>query len=394
MVAWEFLGFALVALVGLALAGLVWRSSATSSAGRTLASLLTAESLFAAGLGYIALRPDTEYLDGEVVLYLFVFSMFYVLAGLNFRLLATLQTPLVRPLKTAAARRFVLALHVVGPGIGLALAALTATGRFDFEQATPAQGLVALAWFLVGGFMLVLSAVYSLLAAWSAHHRAPLQSVQRRRTGAYLAAFGTRDGAFLVGLVVSEVVGVFVPAGRVREFFTSDVDTVTIVVGNLAFMALLAYGMLRSRLFDLDLKVKIGIRRSTAVTLGLVLVLGAAKVAEAYLNRTFGLLAGGIAAGAVLVYAPRLNKLGDKVANTAMPSVQPTPAYIQYKKLEVYKAAVESAIETGGVTDKERASLGRLGAKLGLSPEDCRALEADVPLFGPGSGTAVSGPSG
>lgn len=73
-----------------------------------------------------------------------------------------------------------------------------------------------------------------------------------------------------------------------------------------------------------------------------------------------------------------LNKVGEKIANTAMPQVQPTPVYVQFKKLEVYRAAIEAAHETGGIGARERASLDRLRAKLGLDPTDCAAVEAEV----------------
>lgn len=89
-------------------------------------------------------------------------------------------------------------------------------------------------------------------------------------------------------------------------------------------------------------------------------------------------IAGGIAAGAVIVLASRLNKVGEKVANATMPNVQATPAYMQFKKLEVYKAAVESAVETGGISDKERSMLERLAIKLALAPQDCRAIGAEL----------------
>jgi hypothetical protein len=44
----------------------------------------------------------------------------------------------------------------------------------------------------------------------------------------------------------------------------------------------------------------------------------------------------------------------------------------------VYRAALESAYESGGVSPKERESLGRLASKLDIRREDATAVEADV----------------
>lgn len=220
--------------------------------------------------------------------------------------------------------------------------------------------------------VLILSAL-ALLASIHAFRVTPAGPA-RERARAFMYAFGARDLLFLLGIVLNYSSGAF---GSAEEGVLS-LSAVLNALGTLVYVPLLAYGILKTQLFDLDLKLKVGISRGTVVTFALIVVLGAAKVAEFYLSRTFGFIAGGVAAGTMLVVTPRLNKIGDKVANAALPQVQPTPAYLQFKKLEVYRAAVEATQETGGIDERERATLERLRTKLGLSPDDAAALEAEV----------------
>gem|GEM_PF-7092556 len=104
------------------------------------------------------------------------------------------------------------------------------------------------------------------------------------------------------------------------------------------------------------------------------------KLIEVYLTRSAGWFGGAVAAGLLLFATPRLNKLGDRVAGAAVPGPGPDPSaeYVAFRKLEVYKAAVESALETAPIDERQRTVLTKLRAKLGLSPEVCRAIEDDV----------------
>lgn len=153
----------------------------------------------------------------------------------------------------------------------------------------------------------------------------------------------------------------------------------------LVYVPLVGYAILSSQIFDIDLRLKIGISRGTMAGIGVVVVFVALKAAESYLSREIGFLAGAVAAGIVLFMAPRLNRVADKVADAAMPKVQPTPAYLAWRKLEVYRAAVESALEEGSLTEKERAILDRLRTKLNLTPEDARAVEDEARGAPPGA---------
>jgi hypothetical protein len=217
-----------------------------------------------------------------------------------------------------------------------------------------------------------------LVAAVSAFRRAAPGTGARARARAYMWAFGARDSLFalflaytLAELVFTKGEGSLVPA-------LDGVDDYVPMAATVLFSLLLAYGVLRTQLFDIDLKIKVGISRSTVVTVILVIALAAAKTAEFYLNRTYGYVAGGMAAGFMLFLAPRLNKMGDRVAATALPKADGSADYIATRKAEVYRAAVETAWEDGAISMQDRAILDRLREKLELTGPEAYGVEADV----------------
>ncbi|MBI4394018.1 MAG: hypothetical protein HY556_09525 [Euryarchaeota archaeon] len=58
--------------------------------------------------------------------------------------------------------------------------------------------------------------------------------------------------------------------------------------------------------------------------------------------------------------------------------MNPTAEYLTYKKLEVYRATIEGALEDGEITERERTMLMRLRDKLGIAEADARALELEL----------------
>ena len=65
-----------------------------------------------------------------------------------------------------------------------------------------------------------------------------------------------------------------------------------------------------------------------------------------------------------------------------MPGVDETAAYLETRKMEVYRAAFEGAVEDGVVTEKERRILTRLRDKLELAEDDAIAVEQSFVLAG------------
>lgn len=361
------LGFA-GAVLAFALAAVVLRMGRGGFADRTLAALLILEGLLQAAFSAAGLSIRWE--EHWVSL---AFWATTVLGLLYLLFISVLETPLVGWIRRRPVRWILAVVLGVVPTIALA-GSFAIMGRPGW---VPGDINMAIVPLVFGTAAFVFISLYALVAAISTFRRAK-GTARRAQARAYVTAFGVHDVLFIIGYGSNFLAGTIVPRVGIPESQFLLISSLAAAFATILFVPLLAYGLLKTQLFDIDLKIKAGVSRTTVATIGIIVVLAAAKMTELYVSRQWGIAAGGGAAGVLLFLVPRLNRLGDKVANKAMPNVQPTPIYLAFKKLEVYRAAVESAQETGGITDRERASLDRLREKLGLSKEDTGAVESEV----------------
>lgn len=362
---WVFFpGRALAAVAGLvaALAALaVFASRPEGAANRRLALALGLEGVaFACGEGLMYLTDDPAATYAYQAL---TYALMAAVPLLYFRFFATLDTPvarLLRPRWVAAA----LALAAVGAAIFVLVRADVLVGSirphaspttavWDHVPVVDTQPLFY--WYLVA---FAAGLAFALLA-WRSARSEPA----KRQARLYLVAFGTRDAIFAATILFVMPLGIPGLAGVLAS------------VGYLAFVPLLAYAILKAQLFDIDLKVKWTVRRGTVVGIIAVASVVVAEVAQNWLSDAFGYLAGGLAAGVLLLALRPLDRLGSRVADAAMPRVQPTDEYFAFRKHEVYRAAVESARQDGEVTAKERALLDTLRASLGIDPRIAAEIE-------------------
>jgi hypothetical protein len=191
-------------------------------------------------------------------------------------------------------------------------------------------GIAALFALLVVSYLLGLLA--TLLARRSA--RGPLA---RRQATVLALAFGARDLTW--GLVyalgfVAIVLGGFAPA--------ESILMPLLMSGGLAlYVCLTAYGVASTHLFDIDLRVK--------------------WTLEAL----------------VFAIAP-LQRAAERLANQAMPSVQDTAEYKNYRKLQVYGEAVADAMRDSPITPVQRVVLNRLRQQLALDEDEAATLEREL----------------
>lgn len=349
----------LASILAIVFSVIVVRADPRGPMNRRLAALLAIDGAFFLGLATSDRFPLPDLADVLVVQLLLLAN-----ASAHLLFIATLQTPLTRRLRGRAPFRAVLA----GAGALYLVIVLRAIGRARAGGPLDDSDLgIGFGWPLMA-----FSSLFALVASVDALRRTSKEGPAHRRARSFMLAFGTRDLAVGVGILGY---GATEAMGRLDIVVWMPI---VISAGAVLFVCLLTYGILSTQLFDIDLRIKWTISRGTVASLALACVFVVSKLVEAYASRNLGFVAGAVAAGLLLFAAPRLNKLGDKVANTAMPQVQPTSDYLAYKKIEVYRAAVEAAHETGGLTEKDRASLDRLRAKLGLKTEDASAVERDV----------------
>lgn len=344
------------------LAVVLYRVGAPDSVARKLALLLVVEGVTLVTSGYIDLML-TPAIHGHRFYPAWFHGQFAVhtlgdcsmLALYPPFLAAALKTRLTQPLADGRFR-----LGITGASILLYVAVMSTPMKFG-------ASVLYVALALLFWFALVAAIQAYLLASGDA----------RTRAGSFAVAFGLRDICW--GVVYGNVVWQ-IWAGTMAEVPADSSDPTYLIyaLGTLLAVPLIAYGILRTHLFDIDLRIRWTIRQSTlaAVVVSLVYVLS--EGANRLLSSELGNLAGLLAAAVVVFFLAPLQRFAERVASTAMPNTQNTPEYAAFRKLQVYEAAVADALQDDGISHKERALLNRLRDTLGISPADAETIERDL----------------
>ena len=209
--------------------------------------------------------------------------------------------------------------------------------------------------------------LFGFVAALHAYFRTPLGSAARDRAKWFAIAFGTRDAYFGVMLSLFSVI-------RPIEFWGDFVFNSGAALMYLLYMAFLSYGVLRTQLFDLDLRIKVAFKWSTVASVIAVAFFIGSEVLESVIP-VEGKLLGLVSAGLVVVALRPVQKLSERVVGRLMPGVNPTPTYITRRKTEVYSAAFEVAFRDGVVTAGERAILEELRDQLSIPETEAKSVE-------------------
>jgi len=118
-------------------------------------------------------------------------------------------------------------------------------------------------------------------------------------------------------------------------------------LGTLLAVPLIAYGILRAHLFDIDLKIRWTIKQSTLAALVVAIIFLVSEGASTFLSVELGTVAGLIGAAVVIFFLTPLQHFAERVAATAMPRTQNTPEYVAFRKMQVYEAALIDAMSEG-----------------------------------------------
>jgi hypothetical protein len=214
--------------------------------------------------------------------------------------------------------------------------------------------------------------VFAFAAAFHAW-RVATSETQRRSARAFVIGFGLRDVCWCI--VYGS--GAFFAWSAQDPFFAqlNPLRGLLYAFGTLLEVPLIAYAILSTRLFDIDLRVKWTVRQSTLAAIVIAIVYFTTEAADRLLSQELGAWPG-LAAAALIVYllAP-LQRLSERVANHVMPKTVSTPEYLAYRKMQIYEAALTEALGGDGISDKERAILTRLRESLEVSHDDARAME-------------------
>lgn len=344
------------------LAVLLYRVGTTGGVARKLALLLIVEGVTLVSTGYIDLflpasvRAKSLYpvwSQAEEIVH--TLGDCAMLALYPPFLAAALQTKLTRPF---AAKR--MRIGIAAASLVLFLAVLSSPLQFGAT-------LLYLMLSLLFGFALVAS-----IHAWRM-----ATGTTRARARAFAIAFGFRDVCW--GFVYGTAIW-WIRLGK-YEVVDSDASGIIYVVyaaGTLFAVPLVAYGILRTQLFDIDLRIRWTIKQSTLAAVFVTIFYLVSEGVDRLLSSELGNYVGLLASALVVFFLAPLQRFAERVASTAMPNTENTPEYAAFRKLQVFEAALAEAQQGGGISRKERALLNRLRDTLGISVTDAATLERDL----------------
>lgn len=348
---WDPLGAAGLALMLLlfAVAAFVLFSAPGRPANRWLAPLLVLEAFPGEG-GLVALLltdPGMQYAMALAVGEATGAAFMILLPGF---LGVALETPLVHPFRRPVVRWFLIAAAII-----CAAALVVAPGAGNFDP------------LLFSFSILVLT--FSLVAAIDAYRRTPPNSLVRKRARAYLLAFGTRD------VSVIWAISVLLYRGAEEPALWMDLLWITLV---LLYLGFLVYGILKTQLFDIDVKLRWTVHKGTIAAIFGAVFFVVMQLAENALNQRFGWIWGGIGAGLLLFALAPIMRIAERVSKAAVPRAKPLDALTSDERSAFYADHVRAAWEDGSIDRSDRALLNTLRNRLSLPIDTAARLELEI----------------
>lgn len=356
-----FLGLAAIAACW-GFAVVLYRVGEKGSVARMLSLVLVAEglALVTAQFPSMAMGIGDEFFDAHPTFRMFNFTAHTIADA---AMLALYPPFLAAALKTRLTRPF--ANKGVQTGLVVYCVALV--------PAVILSPLKVGATLLYGSLSILFT--FALIAAINAWYEA--RGANRARARSFAFAFGIRDicwGFVYAASIYMIFTGQYI--GESSEFGYKV--KIVYALGTLFAIPLIAYGILRAHLFDIDLKVQWTIKQSTLAAIIITAIFIASEGADRLLSEELGSWAGLIAAAIVVFFLTPLQQFAEHVASAAMPNTKNTPEYAIFRKMQMYEEAVAEAHYEGGISDKERALLVRLRESLGITESDADAIESDI----------------
>ena len=350
-----------------AFAAVLYRAGPADSVSRKLSLLFIFEGITLASAGF----PEMS-LGLQVVQIVDQYPLYDQIAGIIHAigdgamlalyppcLAAALHTKLTRPFASKGAR---IALVVASTGLVFAV------------QLSPLEVGMSLL-FASLSLLFVFTLVSSIHAWWVAP-----AGITRDRAGIFALAFGFRDvcWAIVYGYSIWNIsAGTYLIQEQPLSIY------LIYALGTLLYIPFIAYGILRTQLFDIDLRIRWTIKQSTVAGVFIAVIFLISEGASQFLSAELGNVAGLLAAAVLMFFLAPLQRFADRVAGAAMPNTENTPEYLAFRKLRVYESALTDALPDGKISERERDLLNRLRDSLEISVSDAEAIENDLRIVQP-----------
>ena len=389
MGAYEFSWFAIPGVAGGTIAWIgaffVLRYMPDSKSRYLLSALLFCEGalVWTSYSGVGAFFPSASFEDLYPFLLIHGINDFLVVALYLPTLAHIIDSPLLRPFKTSILR-FVPGVVAAVCIVALLVGPLELHFQEVLDRVSGYPGSVMMpgpVWSLAF-VLLALSYTYGLIATVLAWRRSTTD-LERRKNGFLAISFGVRDITFVLTFTAGVVLTAMDPTGETygpeAGYFAGFYGTALIAIGLVFYVFLAAYGALSVHIFDIDLKLKVTLSRSTVTALYIAFFFLVSETSAALLSDQFGLLIGLAATAVLLFFIAPLQRWAEKLSDTAMPGVTETAEYLSFRKMQIYGEAISSTLrEHGRVTAVDRVVLNQLCDKLGLTRHEADMLEQEI----------------
>ena len=277
----------------------------------------------------------------------------------------TLSSPVANPLKHPFVSRFIL---FGGLGFGILILFLPDSVRMRLDVPFYIVISIALAW----GFVAALHTWYIASA-----------EAERARARAFTLAFGVRDVLWTItfgyfGLAQFGLVGPGIEEMMTNPDSYSILFPLTYQSAVILYVPLVAYGVLRVQLFDIDLRIKRTLKRGTVAAAFVATFFVISEFAGNYLSSQFGTVLGVLGTGALIFFLDPIQRAAERLSNAAMPNTVDTPEYEAFRKLQVYDSAVRAALEDGHISERQRRVLDSMIESMGIDRKLAQRMEEDT----------------
>jgi hypothetical protein len=351
-----------------ALAVVLYRVAPKGSTARKLAVLLVIEGLTLFTAGFPEFVMGMEWANHYQEIYPTLGLASFLFHHLSDGAMIALYPPfLAAALATGFTARFArkgarITLAIIG--LVLALSTVVTATLWESHVGSAALYIAVMLLFVI-----------ALIASIDAYRKAK-PGLAKTRAGVFASAFGIRDACW--GFTYGASFWMITTGMMDPSFVMFWITKVIYALGTLFAVPLIAYGVLRAHLFDIDLRIRWTIKQSTLAALIVAIVFLISEGVSTFLSAEFGTVAGLFAAAVVIFFLTPLQQFAERIASSAMPNTKNTPEYLAFRKMQVYEVALVDALSEGGISDKERLLLGHLRDSLGITAADAQAIELEL----------------
>ena len=144
------------------------------------------------------------------------------------------------------------------------------------------------------------------------------------------------------------------------------------------FGAILFYGIARYHVLDVDFGWSMGLGKAMRGTVAVPAFFIGQQAVEKLVDSTLGLVAGALLAGLSLLAVQAFQRRLVARAIETVPLTGNLPSYDAFRRVEIYRAALEPVLADGRLSARESAVLAALRSKLGITLVEHDAIERDL----------------